>query len=356
MVISIVILASLAVAVWFKEQSRHQPSSGRPQGTVTVVVAPVEQKQVRQQIEALGTVRSRESIILTTKVTEKVEQVHFADGQQVRAGQLLLTLESGEQQAKVRAAEANLREQQREYKRIEGLVRRNTIASSELDKLFTDIEVAKAILAQNQAERDARFIRAPFSGLLGFRQISTGALVTPGTVITTLDDIAKVKLDFSVPEVFIGQLKKGSLIEGQVAAFAGRSFNGEVTGIDSRIDPQTRSVVVRAEIDNPEQLLRPGMLITLQLIVVQRQGMVVPEEALVPRQKMNYLFVVNGDGVVEQRAVTLGIRRRGEVEIVTGVQAGEQVIIRGTQRARPGLTVETRTDERFTHLETKEPS
>ncbi|WP_253952039.1 efflux RND transporter periplasmic adaptor subunit, partial [Photobacterium sanctipauli] len=244
-VISIVILASLAVAVWFKEQSRHQPSSGRPQGTVTVVVAPVEQKQVRQQIEALGTVRSRESIILTTKVTEKVEQVHFADGQQVRAGQLLLTLESGEQQAKVRAAEANLREQQREYKRIEGLVRRNTIASSELDKLFTDIEVAKAILAQNQAERDARFIRAPFSGLLGFRQISTGALVTPGTVITTLDDIAKVKLDFSVPEVFIGQLKKGSLIEGQVAAFAGRSFNGEVTGIDSRIDPQTRSVVVR---------------------------------------------------------------------------------------------------------------
>ena len=353
LIVGFMLLAALAAGVWYKEQGRSQSGSfSSSRGTVpSVVVTDVRRQAVRREMEALGTVKSRESVVLSAKVTEKVEEVHFSDGQQVRAGDLLVTLQSGEQKAKVRAARANLKEQQREYKRIEGLVKRNTVASSELDKLYTDIEIARAVLAQNQAELEARFIQAPFSGLLGFRQISPGALVTPGTVITTLDDLARVKLDFTVPEQFIGELQLGSSIEGSVAAFPGQLFSGKVSGIDSRVNPLTRAIVVRAEIDNPQLLLRPGMLMTLKLIVEQRNGLVVPEEALVPRQRNNYLFVVNSDRVVEQRRVEVGFRSRGQAEILSGVAEGETIITRGIQRVRPGQTVETRSTERFSYQE-----
>ncbi|MCW8329005.1 efflux RND transporter periplasmic adaptor subunit [Photobacterium sp. SDRW27] len=351
LIIGCILLAGLAAGIWYKEQARSQTASLSRGEKPSVVVALVVKQDVRREVEALGTVKSRESVVLSAKVTEKVDKVHFSDGQQVKAGELLVTLLSGEQKAKVRAAKANLKEHQREYKRIEGLVKRNTIASSELDKLFTDIEVARAVLAQNQAELEARFILAPFSGLLGFRQISPGALVTPGTVITTLDDLAKVKLDFTIPEQFIGELQLDSIIEGSVAAFPQQQFSGLVTSIDSRVDPLTRAIVVRAEIDNPQLLLRPGMLMTLSLIVEQREGLVVPEEALVPRQHNNYLFVVNSDSVVEQRRVEVGFRRRGEAEILSGVTEGERIIIRGIQRVRPGQAVETRQSERFSYQE-----
>lgn len=351
LMIGVVLLGAMVAGVWYKEYYAGAQTNSRSAITPTVVVSEVVRKPVRQQVEALGTVKSRESVVLTAKVTEKVEQVHFQDGQQAKAGQLLVTLFSGEQSAKVRAARANLQEQQREYRRIEGLVRRNTIASSELDKLYTDIEVAKAVLAQNEAELDARFIRAPFSGVLGFRQISPGALVTPGTVLTTLDDIATVKLDFSIPEVFLGKLSLGTRIEGQAAAFSEQLFSGLVTSIDSRINPQTRSVTVRAEIANLGLRLRPGMLMTLQLILAEHQGLVVPEEALVPRQQAHYLFVVEPDGTVSERLVEVGFRRRGEVEIVSGAREGEQVITRGSQRVRPGQTVEIRQQEQFTYRE-----
>lgn len=350
LIIGVIVLAALAAGVLYKEL-------GGSQGAVytarvpSVVVASVQRQVVRREVEALGTVKSRESVVLSAKVTEKVEQVHFRDGQQVRRGDLLVTLRSGEQQAKVRAARANLEEQQREYRRIEGLVRRNTIARSELDRLQTDIEVARAVLAQNQAELEARTIQAPFAGVLGFRQISPGALLTPGTVITTLDDLAIVKLDFAVSEQFIGQLNVGSVIEGRVAAFPEQRFTGRVTGVDSRVNPLTRAIVVRAEIANPELLLRPGMLMTLQLIVDQHQGLVVPEEALVARQHEHFLFVVTPDKVVEQRQVDIGYRSRGSAEIVSGVAEGEQIITRGIERVRPGQTVETRPAERFTYRE-----
>ncbi len=351
LIVAVLLLAGLMAAVWFKEQGRSQPGGFSRNSVPSVVVTKVSRQDVRREVEALGTVKSRESVVLSAKVTEKVELVHFADGQQVSAGELLVTLRAGEQQAKVRAANANLKEQQREYKRIEGLVKRKTVPRSELDKLFTDIEIARAVLAQNQAELEARFIQAPFAGLLGFRQISPGALVTPGTVITTLDDLAKVKLDFTIPEQFIGELQLGSVIEGEVAAYAERRFIGEVTGIDSRVNPLTRAIVVRAEIDNPGFLLRPGMLMILSLIVEQREGLVVPEEALVPRQRNNFLFVVTPENVVEQRQVAVGFRTRGTAEITRGVEEGELIITRGIQRVRPGQTVETRTSERFTYRE-----
>ncbi|QUJ69737.1 efflux RND transporter periplasmic adaptor subunit (plasmid) [Photobacterium sp. GJ3] len=352
LIVGSLILLALAFGIGYTEYQQRAQSLAKPARPVpNVIVQPVVRQEVARLVEALGTVKSRESVQITAKVTEKVDRVHFEDGQQVNAGALLVTLTSGEQQAKVRAAQANLSEQQREYRRIEGLVRKNTVARSELDKLRTGIEVARAILAQNQAELEARTLVAPFAGLLGFRQISQGALVTPGMVVTTLDALDTVKLDFSVPERFLGQIQSGARVNGRVAAFPDLVFSGKVTGLNSRVDPQTRAVEVRARVENPQLLLRPGMLMTLTLTLEARSGLVVPEEAIIPRQTKHFLMVVNGENVVEQRPVQLGFRSRGEVEILSGVQEGEQVITRGMDKVRPGQTVTTQPTEHFTHRE-----
>ncbi|SHH23363.1 efflux RND transporter periplasmic adaptor subunit [Ferrimonas marina] len=346
---AIVGLALLAGAVAYKEwQATQTQAQVGERPAPRVVVAEARMEPMAREVEALGTVRARESVVLSAKITEKVEQVHFEDGDVVEQGQLLVTLRDGEQQAKLQAAQANLTEQEREYRRIEGLVKAKTIASNELDKILTDIDVAKATLAQYQAELDARYIRAPFSGLLGFRAVSPGALVTPERELTTLDDLSVVKLDFPVPERFLAEIRPGKQVLARAAAYPNQTFEGRVTGIDSRVDPTTRAVVVRAEINNAELQLRPGMLMSLQLIVEQRQGVVVPEAALVPRQQNQYVFVVDADNKVVQRQVVLGMRKRGSVEIVEGLQTGEKVITLGTNRVRPGQQVQTEKEESFT--------
>ncbi|TKB58583.1 efflux RND transporter periplasmic adaptor subunit [Ferrimonas aestuarii] len=345
-------ITSLAVAIggaiYYKESQQSSAAKSAPKrGTPTVVVANVAQETMRQAVEALGTVKARESVVLSAKVTDTVEEVHFEDGQGVNSGALLLTLRDGEQQAKLRAAKANLKEQQREYDRIKDLVAKKTVASSELDRLSTSIDVARANLAQYQAELDARFVHAPFSGVLGFRRVSPGTLVTPGTEIATLDDIEVVKLDFPVPERFLSQLQPGRSVEASSRAFPERIFTGKVVSVDSRVDPDTRSVVVRAEVSNDDLALRPGMLMTLKLITEQRQTTVVPEEALIPLQDRQYLFVVNRDSKIEQRQVEVGLRVRGKAEILSGVEAGETVVTRGIMKVRPGQQVNTRDSERF---------
>ncbi|USD36420.1 MULTISPECIES: efflux RND transporter periplasmic adaptor subunit [Ferrimonas] len=343
------VLLSLALgsAVYYKESGKADPGQRGQRPMPSVVVTDVVREPMRREVEALGTVKARESVVLSVKVTETVEAVHFEDGQIVEADTLLVTLRDGEQQAKLRAAKANLQEQNREYNRIKGLVKAKTIASSELDKRATSIDVARATLAQYQAELDARYLRSPFKGVLGFREVSPGALVTPGTEVTTLDDIDVVKLDFPVPERFLSRLKKGREVEATAAAFPGRVFTGTVASIDSRIDPVTRALVVRANIDNRDLALRPGMLMTLKLITEQRDTLVVPEEAIIPLQQRHYLFVVNADNKIEQREVEVGLRVRGKVEILSGVDGGEQVVTRGIMKVRPGQEVKTRTSERF---------
>ncbi|BDY05868.1 efflux RND transporter periplasmic adaptor subunit [Ferrimonas sp. YFM] len=347
-VAGIVFALGVAGAIYHKETSKSDGARGKPRGTPSVVVTQVAAESMRREVEALGTVKARESVVMSVKVTEKVEAVHFDDGQRVEAGTLLLTLSDGEQQAKLRAARANLLEQQREYNRIKDLVLAKTIASSELDRLATSVDVAKATLAQYQAELDARYLRAPFSGVLGFREVSPGTLVTPGTEVTTLDDIQVVKLDFPVPERFLAQLNPGRNVEATAAAFPERVFTGTVVSVDSRVDPVTRSVVVRANIDNPDLALRPGMLMTLKLITEQRDTLVVPEESIIPLQQRHYLFVVTADNRIEQREVEVGLRTRGRAEILSGVSAGETVVTRGIMKVRPGQEVNTRSGEPFT--------
>ncbi|WP_341503341.1 efflux RND transporter periplasmic adaptor subunit [Gallaecimonas sp. GXIMD4217] len=330
-----------AGAAWYFWPGQGQQQGRAARGPVSVVTTEVRQQLLSDEVEALGTAQANEAVQLTASVSDRVARVHFQDGDTAQAGQLLVTLEHGEEEAEVTAAQVDLKEQQREYKRIQALVRNKTVPASELDRLQSAIDLARAELAQAEAKLADRFIRAPFAGVLGFRQVSPGSLVSQGTVVTTLDDLHRIKLDFQVPERYLGLLAPGKTIHAHSDA-AGGSFEGVVSSIAPRVDPVSRSASIRAILDNADGRLRPGMLMTVRLVREARQALAVPEAAVFLIKEQSYVYVVNGDAQVEQRPVQTGLRLPGLVEITAGLDEGEQIITRGLLKVRPGAKVVTK--------------
>lgn len=316
---------------------RDKAGGGNAPATVTTaVLGPSEWVDT---IDALGSVRATDSVTITAKVSETVDQVHFDSGDFVRAGQALVTLSGKSQHAALAEAEANYREAQALFAREQDLAKKQLIAASQFDSQRAARDAAKARMDEVRAQLSDRAIRAPFDGVLGLRQVSPGALVTPGTVITTLDDVARMQLDFSVPERILPTLAKGQTIIAQADAYPSEKFDGVIDSLDSRVDPVSRAVTVRAQIANPERKLRPGMLLRVSVERAGRQTLQVPELALQQLGQEAYLFVVGGDDLVAQRPVTVGERRPGFVEIVTGVHAGERVVVEGTVKLHDGSKI-----------------
>jgi membrane fusion protein (multidrug efflux system) len=310
-------------------------------GPLPVVSISAEQVALTDEIEALGTARANEAIDVTAKVPSLVRAINFEEGQTVDAGQVLVELEAREARAQLALAKATLAESRSQYQRRQSLAATQAVSASELDALEAKQQVDTANVAAAEARLDDLVIRAPFAGRLGLRRVSVGSLVTPGTVITTLDDTHTIKLDFSVPESFLATLHPGLAIEARTSAWPDQSFGGEVTTIDTRVDRVTRAITVRALIQNEKMLLRPGMFMTVRLTQAPRQAVVVPEESIVPERGEQYVWVVN-DARAERRKVELGVRRPGQVEIVAGLTPGERVVTQGTQRLSPGSAVEER--------------
>jgi membrane fusion protein (multidrug efflux system) len=290
-------------------------------------------------LDALGTVRANESVTITAKVSETVTRVHFDSGDQAKAGQVLVTLSGQAQQAALAEADADFKEAQGLFLREQDLARRQLIAASQFETQRAARDAAKARLDQARAQLSDRVITAPFAGVLGLRQVSEGALVTPGTVITTLDDVRTVRLDFTVPERFLSVLAVGQAVLASADAYPGQTFRGEIESLDSRIDPLTRAVQARARIPNADGRLRPGMLLRVSVQRAGRTTLQVPELALLQVGQQAFLFRVGPDDKVEQVPVTIGARRPGFVEIVAGVRAGERVVVEGTVKLHPGSTV-----------------
>ncbi|MDZ7751370.1 MAG: efflux RND transporter periplasmic adaptor subunit [Gammaproteobacteria bacterium] len=312
---------------------------------IPVIVATVEEAPFEDRIEALGTLRANESVALTASVTEKVGALHFDDGDRVEKGQLLAELVNAEQRAQLLEARALAGEAERQYRRVKSLVAQGTAAESLLDERLREWETARARVAAIESRLANRLVKAPFAGVVGLRNISVGALVEPGDLITTLDDLSVMKLDLAVPSIHLATLVPGLGVEAVTSAYGESRFSGEVHSIDSRVDPVTRSVVVRVLLDNAEGLLKPGMLMQVTLRKNPRRTLVILEGALMPvgRDQFVLVAVPAGDGHrAERRAVRIGSRRTGEVEVLEGLAAGEQVITHGTLRARPGQPVTVR--------------
>ena len=307
-----------------------------------VIVAQVQRTELTDLVEALGTLKASESVTLTALVTETVSAVHFDDGARVAAGQVLVEMTSAEEQALLNEARVARDDAERQLKRVRSLARQGSASESLLDQQQRDFDTARARLEAIESRLGDRVIKAPFAGVVGLRQISVGALVNPGEAITTLDDDRVMKLDFPVPSVFLPSLEKGLAIEARAQAWPDQVFSGRVAAVDSRVDPLTRSVLVRALIDNPDRRLRPGLLMQVALLSNARSALVVPEEALEPEGRQQYVWQVQADSSVVRVPVQVGSRQPGRAEILSGLQEGDRVVIHGHQKIRPGVTVTPR--------------
>jgi membrane fusion protein (multidrug efflux system) len=338
---------AIVCAGWaiYATQHRGVPTAGPPAtgqaraGAAPVVtLASVRNERVSQKLEALGNARANESVDISSKSSNIVTAVKFRDGERVRRGQVLVQLDDAQVRADVAAAEAAVTESESQYNRSRELLSTQVLSKSSFEQLEATLKANRARLASAQARLEDTVIRAPFSGRVGLRRVSVGTLISPGAVITTLDDTSVIKLDFSVPENFLASLREGLSVRATAPAFQGRVFSGKVASIDSRVDLATRSVTVRALLANEDGALKAGMFLNVALANDERQALLIPEEALTPEAERQYVFVVSG-GKAERREVRIGGRSPGTVEIVAGLNAGEQVVIEGTQKVRDGSLV-----------------
>lgn len=305
---------------------------------VGVVTAAAVIKPLGVEIEAVGTARSNESVDVTSKASNTVAAIRFKEGEPVRRGEILVELDAAEARAVLAEAQAALADSQGQFNRSRDLFTRQALSASQLEQIEATLKADRARVDAAKARLADTVIRAGFDGRTGFRRVSVGSLVSPGTVITTLDDTSIINLDFTVPETYLYLLGRGLLVTATTAGLPDREFQGKVSNLDSRVDPVTRSITVRAEIPNRDGVLRPGMFMTVRLQGQVAPTLLVPEAAIVPEQGRTFVFVVR-DGVVERRAVRLGKRRPGEVEVLTGLQEHERVVIEGTQNVRDGVSV-----------------
>jgi membrane fusion protein (multidrug efflux system) len=308
----------------------------RPIPVTTVRLQP---QSFADMLIAIGTVKARESVTVTAKVSEIVQTVHFDSGQEVRAGAPLITLSDRQQQAALAEAQASADEAGRLLRRQSELVQQQLIARAQVDNQRAARDVAQARVAQIRAQIADRVVRAPFSGVLGLRQVSPGALVTPGTAIATLDDISRVYVDFPLPESQLSRIGTGQRVDARAVAYPEQRFEGTVQTVDARIDPATRAVQVRADLPNPQRLLRPGMLINVEIAGAERTALLLPEIAVTQVGRDSFVFRVDGKGSVEQVKVVAASRRDGKVEIVEGVAIGDRIVVDGTGKLRPGNTI-----------------
>lgn len=338
-----IFLACLSLAILAGCGSEKNATGPGARGTdrpVPVTTELVQPREFSDTLRALGTVHAREAVTITAKVSETVQQVHFDSGDNVARGAPLVTLSGQQQQAALSEAQAAASEAARLYRRQSDLAEQQLIARASLDAQRATRDAANARVAQIRAQLGDRVIHAPFAGVLGIRKVSPGALVTPGTAITTLDDIARVYVDFPLPESDLAFAGVGQRVTGTSASWPGRDFDGTVTAIDPRIDAASRALTVRADFPNPEQALRPGMLVEVSLHRAARQALLLPEIAVVQVGDKTFVWRVGADGKVTEADVKIGVRRDGMAEVVSGLSAGDRIVVEGTGKLRAGNSVQ----------------
>jgi membrane fusion protein (multidrug efflux system) len=304
-----------------------------------VIVARAEIRSFPLSAEALGNARANESVDIRPKITATLTEILFEEGQEVQTGDVLVKLDNLEQVADLAAAKAALVDSEASYNRSSELFKNNVVAKSQLLQDEARKIADEAMVSVAEKRLADTIVRAPFAGRIGLRRVSIGSLLGPGTVITTLDDTNVIKVDFDLPEIYLSRLEPGLMVLANSAAYPDQVFEGEVTSVDTRVDPVSRTVRVRSIMQNPEGHLRPGMFMTVTLLKQTVESLVIPERALIPERSVQYVLVVGENQLVEKRAVQIGRRRPGDVEILSGLSAGELVIVDGIQKARDGQAV-----------------
>ena len=320
-------------------------AGGGPARPTSVEVAKVESMTLVDETQAVGSLRSRQGVMLRPEVGGRVKQIFFNDGQRVRKGQLMVQFDDQLPQAQMAQARAEMSIAEANHKRNQELVAQNFISQRSLDESSAALEVSRAKLSLAQATLQRLQVLAPFDGITGLKQINVGDYLKDGADMVNVEDIDAVLLDFRLPERFQAKIRAGQKAQLTVDALPGRPFSAIIQAVDPLIDANGRSVGVRGCIDNRQQQLRPGMFARVNAVFGSRENaLVIPEEAIIPQGGRTFVVkVVQGDKpeakVSERVAVKVGLRLPGKVEILEGLSAGDTVVTAGHQRLQKDGTV-----------------
>ncbi len=308
---------------------------------IPVNMMKVSETPVSNTVNAVGALIAEDSVVLRSEIDGRIDKLLFKEGQPVKKGAVLVVLDSAEQRARLAAAQADLNLAESRYKRSEELVAKNFISRQALDEARANLDILRARRQQEQVALSKTVLRAPFSAVAGLRQVSPGAYVSKGSDIIRLDALGTLKLEVPVPETYLSLVRIGLPITLTVDALPGQTFSGTVHAIDPVVDPVSRNVRVRARIANPKGQLKPGMFARATAdLGGKTHAILLPEQVIVPKSDGSYVFLAV-DGKAELRKVVLGKREPGRVEIVSGVQVGDTVVLDGQIKLRPGIPVVT---------------
>jgi len=307
---------------------------------VPVVAVSAERQAVEETIEAVGTLAANEDVDVKSETDGTIDAIHFDEGQQVKAGDVLVEIDQDKLRAALAEAQANLTMAEANRARYAALLTTGAVARQETDQAEATWAANKALVDRLAAELDDATITAPFDGVTGARLLSVGQFIPRGTSITTLIDPDPMKLEFRLPERFLGQVRLKQQVKLASAAYPDAPFTGEVYFIAPQIDPATRSVLLKATVPNPEGQLRHGMFVNVGLVMqVRENAVVIPETALLHQGELTFVYAVDGEQHAQMRPVTVGVRMADLVEITEGLQEREQVVTEGHQKLHPGAKV-----------------
>lgn len=315
-------------------------SPPRSPPAVPVETSTVGQQTLVSRLTAVGSLQAEESVQIATEIAGRIVELAFEEGARVRRGQLLVRLDDSVDRAELQQAEAQRALARRTFERTRELAERRLVSPAEVDNAQAALAVAEAAVALAAARLQKTRITAPFDGVVGLRSVSVGTYVNAGQVLVALEAIDRMKVEFRVPETALRRVAVGQTLGLELDAFPGQRFEAEVYALDARASEDTRSLALRARLVNPDGHLRPGLFARISLDLETRENrLVVPEAAVFPRGQQNFVYAVQ-DGRAALREVTLGQRERGIVEILSGVEADETVVVSGLQRLSPGAAVQ----------------
>jgi membrane fusion protein, multidrug efflux system len=345
------IAAALALAYWVQNRSPAGPGNataaapaqapgGRPAGpggaAVMVEVGTVQSVRIEDDVQAVGTLRARQGVMLRPEVSGRISRLGFADGQRIRRGQVLVQLDDSLQRAQLQQAKAQAAIAQTNLKRNRELLAQGFVSQSAVDQAAANLEVAQAQVSVAQAQLKRMAITAPFDGAVGIRNVNVGDYVKDGTDLVSVEDTASMWVDFRLPESVLPRLKTGQSVSASLDAMPGREFKGQVDAVDAQLDANGRALLVRARLPNADGALKSGMFARVRTVFAVREGaLVVPEEALVPQGDKQYLVKVVG-GKSQRIEARVGLRKPGRVEVLDGLAAGDVVVTAGQARLMRG--------------------
>lgn len=315
------------------------PATSRAAQPVAVEAEKVRIDSIQRTIEAVGNLASNESVTLSPEISGRITHILFEEGQAVKKGDPLIRLDDAISRAELAQVEASLKLSRANYERAKTLFAQHTGTGRARDEAQAKLSTDQASLNLAKARLDKTTIYAPFDGIAGLRNVSIGDYVNPGQPMFNLESIDPLKVDFRMPEIYLGVLETGQKIQVNVDAFPNRSFEGEVYAIDPRVDSNGRTVVLRARLANEDGVLRPGLFARVSLVVNTTDGaLIVPEQALIPQGNERFVYRIVDNKAVMTRVET-GQRRRGQVEITEGLSADDVIVTAGQMKLRPDSPV-----------------